>query len=232
MKNAGVSHVGSYVDLSKELRFSIKDGTIEVPDFPTATHIGALKSPAAHRLSEMALHEHGLIEAEMAVSLLRQLPSEPDNQAVIRMLWTAAVTTYTRSFANHDDKLDARAIHGNNEVALGAHEYVWALRSKHFAHDVNDRRRSIAGALIDGDGAYLGLAQWQGLTQFQQGELDNLTKLVADALVYVRQERVRLEEVIDAEVRAMTPEQRLALPEPVLPGATPDTVIKSRRNDR
>lgn len=232
MRNAGTDRVGTHIALSEEFRFSIEDGAIVVPDYPTATRIGAISSAAARRLEEMALHEHGLIEAEVAVSLLRDLPAADDNQAIIRMLWTAAVTTYARSFAGHQDKLEAPVIHGGDELAVGAHEYVWTLRSKHFAHDVNDRRRSIVGALLDADGQFLGLAQWQGLAEFQQGELNNLTKLIADALAYVRRERERLAAEISDEVRALTPAERSAMPEPVIRGASPDTVHRSRRNDR
>ena len=206
---------------------------VDHPDFP---HTKAVTSPTAEALAEVSTHLHQLQRLVRSLGLLGTLlegeavlPDGVDPSPVIDTLWTGAVMEYTRCFHGGKHSLDAKVIFASEPERLATHQQFWFLRSKHFAHDVNDYRRVQVGVWLDAEGNLKDTMRTISAATFGMTAFLELFNLVVIAASYAEEERKRLVASMVAEVLSMSAEERLALPEYwVEPPAISD-IERSRR---
>lgn len=221
----------------KPIKLSLKDGSIHVPEFPQASHVGQLTSENAELLGALHLVGHYLDEASAALVELRReriaiaAGTGSQGRALLWALCTAFVIPYCRTFRTkgRDYRLVASEVFAHNSDALREHEYIWALRDKHFAHDVNDRRRTLVSVILDAKGDLLKIATNQMIADESEIILHNGTLLVQDSRRFLDQSIEQVELKVLDEVQAMTPLERLALPEPVYVPARGSAVAEGRK---
>lgn len=190
--------------------------------FPADAHVADLQSATARQLAAYRLIQHDLDEeAEQVLGSIRSLrlltqgaDARADFRALLRAMCAAFTVVYSRCFKLEDaggDRLIASAVF-TDPVALQEHEFILTLRSKHFAHDVNDYRQASVAAVFASDGALLGYPAFETFADRSEIIQHNGPLLVATARQCLSAELERLHEQLRAEVEAMSPAERLALP--------------------
>jgi hypothetical protein len=116
--DAGIYQRFSVTTDETPTHLSVEAGAVQFPTLPTAAHFGRVSTEAGQRLSELALHEHSLIEAEAAALALEGLTDEVRVSALGRALWTALSVSYVRCFNSPSRfKLDPRVVFGDRDLA-------------------------------------------------------------------------------------------------------------------
>lgn len=232
LKDNGRKANGLMPDAITPLTLSIRNGTVTLPDFPAAVHLGLLSSPNARRAADLSLLLHSLDEAQAALTLIRttlmSCNSNEGHPPLVRALWTGLAVSYARCFGGKYG-LDPALVFAGIPDGLEAHEYLFALRSKHYAHDVNDRRQAYWAVVIGEGGTVLGIAKQQHLALAEGADLANAGKLIRRVQDYIGSELASLEIAIDHELDQLSPDARLSLPEPQYKSPTAGSVKSERR---
>lgn len=216
-------------------------GTDPIPlrfkGFPGDSHVAELGSPTAKRLAQYRLIHHDLDEAEQALKAIRSLrmltaapDASADFRAMLRAMCAAFTVIYSRCFKSEDaggHRLVATEVFAD-PVALREHEFILTLRSKHFAHDVNDYRQAKVAAVFDASGALLGFPAFETFADRSDVIENNGPLLVAEARCYLTIQLEQLQQQLLQEVEAMSPAERLALPPMMYQPADHRTPARSR----
>ncbi|MEQ1899976.1 MAG: hypothetical protein ABL866_04510 [Devosia sp.] len=210
---------------------------IKFKGFPGDAHVAELGSPTAKRLAQYRLLQHDLDEAEQALQAIRSLrmltiapDASADFRAMLRAMCAAFTVIYGRCFKSVDaggDRLVANEVF-KDPVALREHEFILTLRSKHFAHDVNDYRQAKVAAVFDASGALIGFPAFETFADRSDVIENNGPLLVAEARRYLTIQLERLQQQLMQEVEAMSPADRLALPPMTYQPADHRTPARSR----
>ena len=117
-----------------------------------------------------------------------------------------------------------------NSKALQDFEFILALRNKHIAHDENSYYRSCAFAWLEQNGDVHEVAAMNFVTRLDPTLADTMNDLVDLALDYLRAAIAEAGKALLAEVQAMTPEERRALPKSIYVPVPidPDDIKKKR----
>lgn len=219
----------------RPLRLTIADGAFSVLELPETHRLVELKTPAARRLAELAIHEHSLEEAESACLLLESIvapkgPNVDGNEPIERALWAAMTTSYYRCFGESGAKLRWEEVLSGSPAGQQVHQYFHTLRDKHFSHDINGYRQSIVAAALDNQGQVLGVMKNQSLVVHSLADMVHFKALIGTSLAFVRRSMVGLLQQVDAELDAQSPEALLAMDEPVYVPPGPQNATKPRRN--
>jgi hypothetical protein len=120
----------------EELTRYSKDGEFGIKEFPECP-IVVLEGTDADFAADLTLHLKDLQFAANCLAQLNDLPA--DNQVLLDALWLAAVSRFARCFMHGKrHRLDRDIIYTPyGDRALQAFDLFHALRSEHFAHDVN-----------------------------------------------------------------------------------------------
>lgn len=214
--------------------------SVSPDEFPDAAHVGELRSNAAIRLGELHIIGHQLDEAVAALGSIRSLrmlvangAGKPE-QSLLRAMLAAFVIVYCRCFktTGRGDRLVASEVFAGDATALREHEHFWDLRDRHFAHDVNGLRQAMIGGVFDAQGKLLYIASQQMLGDGSELILNNGTLLVAQARAFLERAAAESEKAVEAEIEAMSPDERLSLPVPVYHPVKPDDVNSPRSGKR
>ena len=185
------------------------------------------------RISELAdyvLHVHDLEDVVAATVALGD--SLRDGQPLPNTgntLWTGAVLTYARCFDGaRFHRLNAHEVYSSEAQEM--HQEFWNLRSKHYAHDVNDHRQVSVGAALSNEGTVLDVVWLASAVAHWRRRVPELLWLADTALSFARHRQQKLAEQIAASVEQYSPADRLSLPTMVKPAVAKLNIQASRRN--
>ena len=129
--------------------------------FHTQTEFGLLPvrcidHPLVAKVERLQLSRSDFESVVLALEHILTLPDEGPNtpsETVIDVLFQGAVICYCRAFQGEKlHALKAPDVYGHSTAELNFHERIWALRSKHYAHDVNGFRDAGVGLCVSPDG--------------------------------------------------------------------------------
>lgn len=208
--------------------------TFSFENYPNA-HFIELSSPEAKRLGEFILHIHDLERVVAAMNYLAAHLGQPNHlrktDALHQLIWSGAVITYCRCFDGsrpHALKAEELFVGGS----LTAHQLIWNLRAKHYAHDVNDHRTVSVGAALGPDGDLLDVV-WIGAEAIHWRQRHNdMQALSKIALEFAKWERQRIVDELAGVVSQVPISLRLAYPKMKQAKVGQLNVRASRRQSR
>jgi hypothetical protein len=118
--------------------------------------------PVVEDLERLLLSTADFEAARHALNHILLMPgttAESPEEIVADVLFQGAVISYCRAFfGNPKTGLQTSDLYGTSKWLLGLHDHVWALRSKHYAHDVNGFRDAGVGLCISPNGSQFKVA--------------------------------------------------------------------------
>lgn len=183
-------------------------------DYVSTRHVD---TPTARQVADWSLVKNDLQDCIASCNALLNLPSNTPNRSVLaRSLWAAAVVSYSRCYGTGVREVNLRdRLPEIEDDPVGVHDHFTAWRNKHVAHSVNHFEAGYTQVVIGDDGDYQGDGMFSlHVAQPNTAEL----KLLRDFAIIIQKQIVdpqilRLRGELKAEVKAMTPEERLALPD-------------------
>lgn len=188
---------------------------------PTAVKAGTLSGQKADQLADLVVHRADLVFAKQCVD---ELYVRTDQSVVIRnALLRSAIVAWSKCFNTSKAKrfrLKVSDIYPDGLARKTAYHFA-ALRDKHIAHDDNPYSQAMPIVWIGPRGGGRKVLEVAGLgmtaNMSTSGEsLDNLARLIRDALSWVDAQRSKVIAALERELEATDYEKLLALPEPKL----------------
>jgi hypothetical protein len=146
-------------------------------------------------------------------------------------LWIAVVTKFISCFqySAAREKLDRSEVYGSDPKALADFKLVSALRDKHIVHDENSHYGAEAFAWLEQDGDVRLVGPMIYVTRIDPTVVAAMRGLVERALGYLQNAIGDAGEALLAEVQAMPPEARAALPKSIhFPLPTDGDIYRNR----
>jgi hypothetical protein len=189
------------------------DGT----DWHNALEAVQLAGPKAKRIADLSLHQYDMGFCER---LLTEHASKfgGDNDDLSRALWIAVLTKFVSCFREAGSArwpLHEKKVYASNSTALRDFEWILDLRNKHIAHDENSYYGAAAFAWLEQNGDARQVASMTYVTQIDPTVAAMMQNLVGLAQDYIRIAIADAGKALLAEVQAMTPEERTALPKSI-----------------
>lgn len=206
------------------------DGT----DWHNALQSAQLAGHKAKKLADLSLHQYDMSFCER---LLKEHGSRflGEYDDLSRSLWIAVLTKFVCCFRDSGkgarSLLKEKNVYAPNSKALQDFEWILALRNKHIVHDENSYYGAAAFAWLEQDGDVRQVASMTYVTQIDPTLAAMMSNLVGLAQDYIRIAIADAGKALLAEVQAMTPEARTALPKSIhvaLPTDHYDDIRKKR----
>ena len=206
------------------------DGT----DWHDGLQSGQLAGHKAKKLADLSLHQYDMsFCARLLGEHTSRLGGEYDDLSWA--LWIAVLTKFVCCFRDSGkgarSLLKEKKVYASNPKALQDFEWILALRNKHIVHDENTYYGAVAFAWLEQNGDVHEVAAMNYVTQIDPTLAATMSNLVDLARDYIRIAIVEAGRALLAEVQAMIPEARRALPKSIyVPIPTdPDDIRKKRQ---
>lgn len=186
------------------INISWNGGQLEILGIPNADKAIKLPSSMAKYLVDLSLHETDLRISKESLSFMEGNQLTLDS-IILESLWRSAIIHFTKCFTDqmtiHRNgrkvapdysriKLDKKRIF-LNKLAIDSFDFIMTLRNKHVVHDENPYLQSSPGFIIN-DGTHVNKVEKVFCTLVKnetiEGNFNNLSLLVKDALDYVKNE--------------------------------------------
>lgn len=175
------------------------------------------RSLHADRLATFSLHAHDLLTAATALEHLRAKGDGVEQRGlngVDEALWSGLVLAYCRCFdgkARKPHHLKVEEVFPGDTKGGECHQWLWDQRDKYIAHDLNDRRYGAVAVVLDAQGEEFYFRAISAIMSDVAASHRTILQLVRHATQHVQLEMDRLTKVVEADLRAMSNAQRLAL---------------------
>lgn len=178
-----------------------------------ALHTGYLTGPAASNVAALSLHHFDMSFCERVLKEHRDKFVEEYNDVSLA-LWIAVVTKFMSCFqwARARPQLDAQHVYAGHPTALAGFELISALRDKHVVHDENSHYNAAAFAWLEPNGDVRHVAPFVVIARIDPALVTTMCDLVTHAQEYLNIAMADAGKQLLAQVQAMTPEERMALP--------------------
>jgi hypothetical protein len=230
-------------DLSNALTTTVKRGDKEVrawsviwyslvsdgvaADDGRAAH---LWGPIAARVASLSLHHFDISFCERV--LKEHHPKFVKKYSDLSLaLWIAVLTKFMSCFRDSKarPRLDPKKVFGANSVSLQQFELLMALRNKHVVHDENSHYEAAAFAWLEPNGDVRSVGPMLSVARIDPELVTAMRSLVEQAQGYINNALADAGKELFAQVQAMTPEERMALPTGVYFPLPSDGDIKQTR---
>jgi hypothetical protein len=176
---------------------------------------------AASRLAAFSLHLSDIKGAEDGMALLNDLVNKrvwdastsEQRAGAAHTIFEGVVFGYCRCFdpTRKANRLDVNEVLAGNTKAQKFHEELWAMRSKHYAHDVNGYRDALVAVRVDDGSNKIDVLRFK--MEPDESVVRNMARLLRDARSFVEAEVSRLASIVENELSSVAKAERAALPE-------------------
>jgi hypothetical protein len=197
------------------------DGT----DLHNALRAGSLTGPIAADVARLSLHH---FDISFCQRILKEVNEYND---VSLALWIAVLTKFMSCFQNSKARpqLCPQEVYRANPTALEDFKLLMKLRNKHVAHDVNSHYNAAAFAWLEPNGDVRAVEPFLTVARIDPTLVTTMRNLVGHALDFINTAMADAGKELLAQVQAMTPEERMALPTGVyFPLPTEDDIEQTR----
>jgi hypothetical protein len=193
-------------------------------------HTGYLTGPIAARVAALSLH-HFDISFCQRILKEHQLKFVNEYSDVSLALWIAVLTKFMSCFQHSKarPRLDPQKVYGTNPTAMQDFELLMALRNKHVVHDENSHYNAAAFAWLETNGDVREVGPMLIVARIDPTLVTTMCNLVAHAQDYINIAMADAGRELLAQVQAMTPEERMALPTGVYFALPTEDDIKQTR---
>ena len=202
------------------------DGT----DWHDALRTGYLTGPIAARVAALSLHHFDISFCQRILKEY-QLKFVNEYNDVSLALWIAVITKFMSCFQNSEGRpqLYHKKVYRGNPTALHDFELLIHLRNKHVAHDENSHYNAAAFAWLEPNGDVRRVGPFFTVARIDPTLVTTMCNLVGHALDFINTAMADAGKALLAQVQAMTPEERMALPTGVyFPLPTEDDIKQTR----
>ena len=202
------------------------DGT----DLHNALRPGYLTGPIAARVAALSLHH---FDISFCQRILKEYHLKFVNEYndVSLALWIAVLTKFMSCFQKSKarPRLCQQEVYRANPTALHDFKLLKDLRNKHVAHDQNSHYNAAAFAWLEPNGDVRAVAPYFTVARIDPTLVTTMCNLVGHALDFIHTAMADAGKELLAQVQAMTPEERMALPTGVyFPLPTEDDIKQTR----
>ena len=186
----------------------------------------------AKRVADLSLHQYDLSFCERILTTYgSKFVDEYDDLTLA--LWIAVLTKFISCFQGWGSdarrSLDGHKVYRSDAKAFEHFKFVMALRNKHIVHDVNSHYGANAFAWLEQDGDVRQVGTMIIVARIDPTLVAAMRDLVERAQEHVHVAIGDAGEKLLAEVQAMTPEARAALPKSIyFPLPTDDDIYRNR----
>ena len=181
-------------------------------------------------VADLSLHQYDLSFCERILKTYSsKFVDEYDDLTLA--LWIAVLTKFISCFQGSDARrsLDGRKVYRSDAKAFENFTFVMALRNKHIVHDENSHYGANAFAWLEQDGDVRQVGTMITVARIDPTLVAAMRDLVERAQEHVHVAIGDAGEKLLAEVQAMTPEARAALPKSIyFPLPTDDDIHRNR----
>ena len=176
---------------------------------------GQLAGHKATQVADLSLHQYDMGFCER---LLKEHGARfgVENDDLARALWMAVLIKFVSCFRDSGQGarilLKENKVYAANAKALRDFEWILALRNKHIAHDENSYYGASAFAWLEQNGDVRGVGAMTYVTQIDPAGVGVMRNLVELAQEHIRVAIADAGKALLAEVQAMSPQERTALP--------------------
>jgi hypothetical protein len=175
----------------------------------------SLSGHKAKRVGDLSLHQYDM---GFCKRLLQEHGPKlaGDYDDLSRALWIAVLTKFVSCFRNSGQGarslLSEKEVYASDPKALRSFAWILALRNKHIVHDENSFYGASAFASLEQNGDVRKVAAMTYVTRIEPGVVEVMRHLVDLAQEHIRVALADAGKALFAEVQAMSPEERMALP--------------------
>ena len=184
----------------------------------------------AKRVADLSLHQYDLSFCERILKTYgSKFVDEYDDLTLA--LWIAVLTKFISCFQGSDARrsLDGCEVYRSDAKAFEHFKFVMALRNKHIVHDENSHYGANASAWLEQDGDVRQVGTMIIIARIDPTLVAAMRDLVERAQEHVHVAIGDAGEKLLAEMQAMTPEARAALPKSIyFPLPTDDDIYRNR----
>jgi hypothetical protein len=202
------------------------DGT----DLHNALRAGSLTGPIAAHVAALSLHH---FDISFCQRILKEYHLKFVNEYndVSLALWIAVITKFTSCFQGSEARrpLIPKKVYRANPTALHDFTLLMDLRNKHVAHDENSHYNAAAFAWLEPNGDVRAVGPFFTVARIDPTLVTAMCNLVGHALDFINTAMADAGKALLAQVQAMTPEERMALPTGIhFPLPTEDDIEQTR----
>jgi hypothetical protein len=188
-----------------------------------------LSGHLAKRVADLSLHQYDLSFCERILKNYGSRFVGEYNDPLLA-LWIAVTTKFFSCFRDSArSQLNENKVYKSNSKALENFKLLLALRNKHIVHDENSHYGAYAFAWLEQDGDVRQVSTMVIVARIDPTLVAAMRDLVERAQEYVHTAMGDAGEKLLAEVQAMTPEARAALPKSIYFPLPTDDDINQRR---
>jgi hypothetical protein len=169
----------------------------------------------AKRVADLSLHQYDMGFCER---LLQEHGPKlvGDYDDLSRALWLAVLTKFVSCFRNSGQGarslLKEKHVYASDPKALQNFAWILALRNKHIVHDENSYYGASAFAWLEQNGGVRAVGAMTYVTRIEPGVVEVMRNLVNLAREHIRIAIADAGNALFAEMQAMSPQERMALP--------------------
>lgn len=191
---------------------------VEFVDGHTGQPMREFSHPALSEMEELEVHIRTMQTAQSALELMKltakgydDLPRDMRWDLIEVALWESVILSYSRCFdRNGGYPIDPRSY--LDDEALKLHQYVYHLRDKHVAHDINDFRRAKAALGVDAVGNIVAFHTVFTVAAEPADRIDGVARLISLSLDEFNRRKVRCGVIASAVLSRLSPREILELP--------------------
>jgi hypothetical protein len=192
----------------------MENGLLHIDGYPTAERLAEMPAPLGKRIADLRLHQSDLVFCEEAMQELAKVV--PAVGTVARALLIAVLTKFFSCFGRNEasEPLQPGRIFKGEAGAMEVFNYFKALRNKHIVHNESVMTYTRTAVVLGHGSAIQDIMSLQFFPELMdEAHPQQLYELVAYTLKAVAKEIEDARAAGFAKLRAMTAEQRAALPD-------------------